>query len=108
MIGIWNTEWTVEEVKGVTSGKFTDGDCGYGYQFTSRFKVPYCHNYGITVSDGDEIAMCLDMEKLTLSYAVDGKDQGIAFGDIEQTQYYAAIYTYHTNGSVELISYKQL
>ena len=51
--------------------------------------------------------MCLDMNALTLSYSVNGKDQGIAFRDIDQVQYKAAVYTYHRDECVQLIAYNQ-
>ena len=51
--------------------------------------------------------MILDLNKYTLSYKCNDKDYGIAFQDIEQTTYRAAVGFYHQQDSIEFISYSR-
>ena len=51
--------------------------------------------------------MILDLSALTLSYRVNGVDQGIAFENIERTKYRAVVSVFEMGDSVKLISYSR-
>ena len=46
--------------------------------------------------------MILDLDELTLSYNIDGKDYGKAF-DVEKSKYRAAVYLYNKGATVTLL-----
>ena len=46
------------------------------------------------------------MKQLTLSYTLNGDDLGIAYKNITNTQYKAAVDTYFPSTSIELIGYE--
>ena len=50
--------------------------------------------YGANCNDGDVVEMTLDLYERTLSFKVNDVDYGVAFNDIEYTQYRAAIFMY--------------
>ena len=63
--------------------------------------------YGVDCTDGDIIKMILNMNDLTLSYAINGKNYGVAFTNIDKTSYKAVIYMYSTEcfkGCIELLN----
>ena len=47
--------------------------------------------YGIPCVEGDIIEMELDLNNLTIKYIINGKDYGIAFNNIENCNYRAAV-----------------
>ena len=62
---------------------------------------PYCNSCNI----GDVVEMILDCDECTLSFKINDIDYGVAFDNIEKTEYRAAIfmYTYGKNGCIELL-----
>ena len=102
VIGIWKC-----------NHQFADIDeCGYGFIFNEAkltnadVPVEYGDTYGIIVKKNANIEMKLDMDEWQLSYTVDGKDLGIAFRNIEKTQYKAGITIYHKlNEIITFLSY---
>ena len=92
----------------VRSTKFTNSIGGYGYQCGDRLKLPGCHTYGISASTNDIVTMHLNMDTSTLRYSVNDQDQGIAFDNIDKTEYKAAVYLFASGTEVELIEYKKL
>eukprot|EP01083_Nonionella_stella_P244618 851153_1 len=63
--------------------------------------------YGPRCKDGDIVRMKLDLYERTLRFTVNGTECGIAFAEIENTSYRAAIFMYayggDTVGCLELI-----
>ena len=59
--------------------------------------------YGNECKINDIITMILDLNNLTLSYKINDKDYGIAFADIENTEYRAAFYTDLPDTEIELV-----
>ena len=68
---------------------------------------PWNDDYGRICEAGDLIEMKVDFHKLTLSYDINGKYQGIAF-DIDNVKYKAAISTWHNGACYQLVSYQQI
>ena len=67
------------------------------------------HKYGKRrCKTGDIVDMILDLEKLELRYMVNDEDFGIAFENIEDTEYKAAISMNKSPDEIELIKYKIL
>ena len=67
--------------------------------------------YGKTCVDGDIVDMILNMEERTLSFKINDTDYGVAFSDIEKTEYKAAVFMYAygqrsraVTGSIKLIN----
>ena len=52
--------------------------------------------------------MILDLDKQELRYIRNGEDYGIAFENVEDTEYVAAIDMYGGEDSIQIISYQQL
>merc|ERR1712039_294224 len=50
--------------------------------------------YGPHCKGGDIVEMILDLEQRTLRYKVNDSDNGVAFENIEKTEYKAAIWMY--------------
>jgi hypothetical protein len=63
------------------------------------------HKYGCVCKTGDIISMCLDFQHRTLSFVINDTDYGVAFSEIEQTSYRAAIGLFYTNEAVRLLDY---
>ena len=89
-------------------------EVGYGFIMNNGMKTNpvsrghYGGLYGVEVNNGDIVTMKLDLEKYELSYEVNGKYYGIAFGDIEPTKYRAALTMCHQNSKFTFLSYKQI
>ena len=64
-------------------------------------------DYGPACKDGDIVEMVLDLEQMTMRYKVNDIDLGIAFEEIEKTEYKGAIFMYTYNdkriGCIELL-----
>ena len=66
--------------------------------------------YGPQCKNGDVIEMILDLEQMTMRYKVNGVDLGIAFEEVEKTEYKAAIFMYAygreetDDGCIELLN----
>ena len=55
---------------------------------------------------GDIIEMILDLDNYKLSYIINEKDQGIAFENVEPTEYKVAVTLYEYDDKISLISYQ--
>ena len=104
-IGIWKT---TDTHKSISRQWFTFGYMGYGYKVNIARIEPGSARYGARCSKNDIVSMYVDMDELTLRFAINEKDQGIAFMNIDQRRYLAAVMTCEQNDSVELIYYDQL
>ena len=84
------------------------------YSFLANFALTNVHcsrdewrnKYGEKCKKGDEIGMHLDLNKLTLSFSINGKDFGKAY-DIDKCEYKAAINMTQKGCKLELVSYQQ-
>ena len=112
VIGIWKCD-----------KKFTDVyENGYGYIISAGYLTnPRDYGnlgkgYGTVVRDdwverrykcknGDLIEMIVDMDKLSISYKVNDKDFGVAFEEIDETEYRAGITTCYRDSRYTFISY---
>lgn len=61
--------------------------------------------YGVNPKNGSIIEMILDLDNLTLSYIIDGKDYGKAF-DIEKGKYRLGLYMRVEGDSLTLMPNK--
>ena len=89
---------------------------GYGYAYNKAQKTDPktggarddsddedARHYGSKVVSGDIIEMHCDMNKLELSFSVNGIDQGVAFREIEKTKYKVAVNLYVQDDMVTLL-----
>ena len=87
---------------------------GTVYSFLANFALTNDHSardiwetsYGEICKSGDEIGMHLDLNKLTLSFSINGKDFGKAY-DVDKCQYKAAINMTDAGCKLQLVSYQQ-
>ena len=110
-IGVWKTKYPINT--GSTYFIFTGDTKSYGWIITTK---------KITAGDdiskkmygkekcvkGDIIDMILDLDKKELRYIRNGEDYGVAFENIEDTEYIAAIDMYGGEDSIQIMSYQQL
>ena len=91
---------------------FTDGGYESGYGFRIRPSLTsltgpegYAYDgkeYGVEPQNGSIIEMILDLENLTLSYIIDGKDYGKAF-DVTEGKYRLALFLHMVGDSLTLL-----
>ena len=88
---------------------FTNGGWDSGYAFRSRYSrltdddgYALGKPYGASPENGSIIEMTLDLDELTLSYIIDGKDYGKAF-DIKRGKYRMGFYMDQKDDSVSLL-----
>ena len=103
-IGIWRMQ---KDKTPPTDEYFTKGkEQGYAYYlkgYKTTIERGDCGDkYGIKCKNGDIIQMILDLDKLALSFKVNGVDYGVAFNNIKQAKYKAAIWLYHEHDSVTI------
>ena len=98
-IGIWKTKSDIIDKWYPFCAAFTDNYhhewyAGYGYEYNVGC-LTYDGNgereYGVKVEEGDIVEMYCDMNKLELRFSVNGTDYGVAFANIEDTEYRAAV-----------------
>ncbi len=112
MIGIWKVQNEPSVNAAFTLGSPTIQ--GYGYCIddntlstlnTGATGGYSCKSYGqFSVQSNSEIDMILNMNNLTLSYAVNGTYFGKAF-DVERTEYRAAVYGYCKDTYFEIMNF---
>ena len=67
-------------------------------------------DYGITYNNNDQVTMCLNLSRKTLSYSVNGQDQGIAYHNIQlnhNTIYKMFVSLYGSGDGVEIIDFSK-
>merc|ERR1712228_1023042 len=97
LIGIWNTTSSDP----ATERHFLN-ICHNGYAYCGPQGVltnPEApgnggDNYGVRCKSGDVVEMTLDLDRRTLSFAVNEKDYGVAFNEIAEGEYRAAVTLY--------------
>ena len=90
-----------------TNTYFTKNENGYGYvcckgRKTDGEALADGEKYGIECKTGDIVDMHCNLDNLTLSYSVNGQNQGIAY-KIEKAEYKAAVNLYYKGNSVMLV-----
>ena len=53
----------------------------------------------------DTIYVTLDLDQLQVSYKINDEDHGVAFRDIEATEYKACLCVHYKGDTVDLVSY---
>ena len=99
-MGVWKIK---SSTKPLINTHFTDSTgnegkylWGYAFDFSNGVLIHetgrYSNGpqYGSICKEGDVIEMILDLYSFTLRYKINDKDLGIAFEDIEDTQYRGA------------------
>ena len=62
-------------------------------------------NYAKSCQQGDIVEMILNLNESNFRYKVNGEDYGIAFDNIEETEYVATVSMYEENDTIEIMSY---
>ena len=122
IIGVWKTNKERKERRAVQSYFTPNGkDDGYGWlgscckltdplrngcYFASKDEngVFSERDYGERLSNGDIVEMILDLEKLEIHWAKNGKHYPIAHKNIEDCEYKAAVMLATTNSKIRLMN----
>ena len=111
-LGLYKMRCGDPRTNGVFTSKTYPKQSGYGYAYSigkiTDEKGEADHyvggnEYGIKAKSGDIIEMHCDMNKLELSFSVNGIDQGVACCNIEKTEYKAALNLYKKGDMVSLL-----
>lgn len=111
VIGVWKGKELDQDKR---TSLILDGcskNYAYGYMVTHKLLIPGENNNRILdwtdykCKSGDILEMFLDLYKRELSYSVNDIPLGIAYQDIEQTCYRAAVTLWDRGDCVELLSY---
>eukprot|EP01084_Bolivina_argentea_P019181 35669_1 len=86
-----NRDYVFDAGSGLKKNPQTDNRMDHGEKYAGRCK------------DGDVVEMCLNMDLLSLSFKVNGKDYGNAFLKIEKCSYNAAVSLFGEGTSVQLM-----
>ena len=112
-LGIWKMNYPIDAEHAIRSDLYRNK--AYGWMCVDESdqvnltKGDGClyKDYGeTTCKQGDIVEMVLDLDQFTLRYIRNGEDLGIAFENIEVTEYVAAISMYRKGDAVELSSYQ--
>ena len=116
--GIWKINKQITNIDESIDTCFLEHGSGYAFissiaRLTDTSKAGWpCINgqtdeeitkYAQPCAEGDIIEMHLELKQLTLSYKINGQDYGIAFKDIEQTEYKAAIWVGGEASAIKLL-----
>ena len=105
-LGIWKTRFG--EPPPNICFSLTKDDCCYGFAYSLGELLegdgcPAETQYGVMVKSVDVVEMHCDMDKLELSYIINGVDYGVAYRDIEQTEYRVAANLYNIGDTVTIL-----
>eukprot|EP01084_Bolivina_argentea_P207925 354659_1 len=109
LLGIWKVtngneiKWPQKSVGLTWRANGYGYNVGYGNHHATTNQIT-SKNYGKRCETGAMIEMCLNFTDMSLSYCVDGCDQGIAF-IVENSSYKAAITTFFRDESVQFMQY---
>eukprot|EP01084_Bolivina_argentea_P149340 260887_1 len=112
--------WVVQDFLGNKTGYvFEASNCTHRQSTKGNLLDPkkgqysVLHEYGTKCKNGDIVVMTLDLNSFSLRFAINDQDYGVAFANIEDTEYRAAIFMYvygttgrnrmYKTGCVELI-----
>eukprot|EP01084_Bolivina_argentea_P273499 465897_1 len=106
MFGIWdNSNDTKQGFTQYLNEKANRAYGFYSYNNSSElrlYKGGSGKTYGVALAQGDTITMSINLDALTLSYSINGKDCGVAF-NIKKTQYKAAISFCRKGSAIKLL-----
>lgn len=102
-MGICWEEFKNVDIIGILGSK--ENSKSFAYHFFNGEKV---HNttenlYGEELIPGDIISACVDMDKHTLSYSVNGKELGVAFAKVPLKGVWFAYNAFHLSTEVEIL-----
>ena len=113
VIGVWKVK---SANKQVTDTYFTNctqnqGEYEWGYAYDISYtqlveKTGHYSNqrkYGLKIKIGDIVEMILDLNLFTLRYKINDEDMGIAFENIEDTEYKAAFSSGNSDVRIEIL-----
>ena len=109
-IGIWKTRFG--DPPKDTGFTFSNDNSSYGFAYNIAALIDpesgesheeEWNRYGKEVTSGDIVEMHCDMNKLELSFSVNGVDYGVAYKDIEKTEYKVAVNLYRSGDTVTLL-----
>ena len=113
-IGIWKTKYQIDTRYAVRSRMY-NGKV-YGWMLMddaqtylindAKYEFGLTGDYAKSCGEGDIVEMILDLDKLQLRYKVNGNNYGIAFENIEQTEYIAAVSMFKETDCIQLIAYQ--
>ena len=108
-IGVWKNNHEAW-ISATTFDRFVAGK-SYGWIANAKYATDgddeTRRRYGTRQAySGDVIEMILNLNKREISYSLNDVDLGIAFSDIEVTQYKAVVSTNGAGQSVQFINYK--
>ena len=108
-IGIWKNNHPLDNKLALFSSQFTGkfygwclDDASLVYGDSDGYRDYADDEY---VTDGDIIEMILDLNKKQLGFKRNDKDYGVAFENIEDTSYRAAVSFFRNVNSIKLIEY---
>ena len=112
IIGVWKTNKSKKEYE-LCKTYFTPNirDDGYGWlgscQRLTGPKTPGCYlnkkNYGKKLENGDIVEMILDLNKREIHWAINDKHYPIAYQNIEQCEYKAAVMLASRENKIKLL-----
>ena len=109
VIGVWKNQHPVKTNYNLYGREVMKYSYGWVINYnrkTGDEEGTYWIRYGLDKCKTDDIVvMILDLNEKTLSYKVNEVSYGVAFENIEDTEYKAVISTNWTEDSIELISY---
>ena len=110
-IGVWKTKATSMD-EHIRVDDFDDNQ-GYGWTFNYQEITTVAGSFSRHIRygkrkclTGDIIDMILDLEKLEIRFIVNEEDWGVAFQNIEKTEYKAVVSANIELDAIELISYQ--
>ena len=96
-IGVWKTKYAVVTNQALYSSIHKSKCYGYITTFAEATHGDGMNaQHGEKCKEGDIVDMILDLERLEIRYSVNDKDLGVAFKEIEQTEYRAAVICFMT------------
>eukprot|EP01084_Bolivina_argentea_P012072 22632_1 len=114
IIGVWKTNKRIEETEAIR-GYFTPNGNEDGYAWLGSCmrltnpKMNGCYltneNYGERLCTGDIVEMILDLTKLQIHWAKNGKHYPIAFENIEDCEYKAAVMIASKGNKIRLLDW---
>ena len=116
ILGVWkikSAESPITDSYWTGAGRGTGGEWTYGYAYdlgagtlvnAQGTNARLGGQYGKKCKTGDIVEMCLDFDKLTLSFAINGQDMGPSHQNIEATEYRVAVCTGESDVKIKILN----